>query len=149
MTTLEQTRTRDPLIVQALANGASYREAAEQTGVSPSTVARRMRDPRFREIVDAERESVIHQVRNRIARLAPGAVDTLAELADGSPRESVRLGAARAVLEFALSRRPGMAWMGIDEFERWIERFIAATIDYVPTERRARWLEDVTLLGRD
>jgi AraC-like DNA-binding protein len=152
MSTVEQTRTpilrrEDTLIVHALANGASYKEAAEQTGVSRSTVARRMKDDEFRALVDAERDLVINQTRDLLAQASPGAADTMIALAATAASETVRLAAARAVVELALSRRPGLAWMDASEFARFVDRLIEASIDFVPAEMRVHWLTRVSEIG--
>lgn len=148
MSTLDQTRRpADALIVAALATGSSYSEAAEHADVSRSTVARRMRDPEFRGLVEQERGLVIERTRSLLADAAPAAAGTLIGLADTANSETVRLGAARSVVELALSRRPGLNWVDGNDFARFVEALIDATIDYVPPESRTAWLVQVGEIG--
>lgn len=110
-------------------------------GISRATVARRMQDPQFRALVDVEREEVVEQARRKIARAAGGAVETLIDLAASARGEGVRLGAARAVVEIALSRRPGLNWIELSEFQRLAGEMIDAALPYVPVEERAMFLD--------
>jgi len=100
-----------------------------------------MQDPQFRALVDVEREEVVEQARRKIARAAGGAVETLIDLAASARREGVRLGAARAVVEIALSRRPGLNWIELSEFQRLAGEMIDAALPYVPVGERAMFLD--------
>lgn len=86
-----------PLIV-ALASGATVQEASTRAGVSVSTARRRLDDPSFRQQVSAARGELIAQGVGHLANATVAAVQTLRELLD-SEAATVRLGAARAVLE--------------------------------------------------
>lgn len=137
-------RLEDGLILDALANGHSYTEAAGIAGVSRSTVARRMRDSEFRALVGAERESNVEEARSKIARAAPAAVETLIDLHESAAGESVRSSAARALVEFALSRRPGLNWVEMSEVERYVNEMLDVALAYVPANERTHFLDALT-----
>jgi len=98
-------RSRDPkdeLIVDALATGATYADAGKTAKVSPRTVRRRMEDPEFRADVNAARRERIQSIRGRLAVAGVDGVAVLAQLASEAASESVRLGAARALVQMAV-----------------------------------------------
>jgi hypothetical protein len=89
----------DDALVFALSAGASAAGAARHAGVSERTVYRRLADPAFRARVDAARSEMVQQVVGRLAAVGTIASQTLQELL-GSESEAIRLGAARAALDF-------------------------------------------------
>jgi DNA-binding MurR/RpiR family transcriptional regulator len=88
----------DAAVIASLVGGATWREAAAETGVSEATITRRMRDEGFRAtLAEAQREVVKSAVR-RLAQTAVRAAAKLEELLDAES-ESVQLGAARAAIQ--------------------------------------------------
>ena len=86
-------------LVLALAGGASAAAAARQTGVSERTVRRRLAEKGFRARVDQMRASLVRQAVGKLSALGGRAAETLEKLFD-DPSGAVRLGAARAVMDF-------------------------------------------------
>lgn len=83
----------------ALAQGKSMREAAQAVGVNEKTVRRWARGAKFRARVEALRAELTDQTLNRLAVCSSAAVAELARLMTSSANDSVRLGAARAILD--------------------------------------------------
>jgi hypothetical protein len=89
----------DPLLIAALLSGATLATAAERAGVSEQTARRRLHDPEFHARLDAAGEELIAAATRALADASGEAVSTLRDLLrDGPP--AVKLGAARAILEF-------------------------------------------------
>ncbi len=88
----------------ALAAGQTLRLAAEASGVAERTAARRWADPAFRRRVNELRSEMVQQSLGRLANGMTAAADKLRELLDAES-ESVRLGAARALLELGVKLR--------------------------------------------
>jgi hypothetical protein len=82
-------RNADDALALALARGATLRDAAAEVGVGERTATRRWAEPTFRGRVAALRQDMVARCLGRMA--------------DGS--ESVRLGAARAMLELGVKVR--------------------------------------------
>ena len=82
----------------AIASGTSVREAAASAGVSERTAYRRLGDPAFRRRVSEIRASFLNQAVGLLSEAANEAVSTLKALLTARA-ESVRLSAARAILE--------------------------------------------------
>jgi hypothetical protein len=112
MTTREQpvaTRKRsgrrastDAALIAALVGGASWREAAEASGCSLSTVTRRMADPAFVAELQDARTELIRRCADRLVAGAGQALDTLEAVAtDPDAPPSARIAAARAWLDAA------------------------------------------------
>src|SRR5688500_12949355 len=89
----------DAVLIQALAQGLSVEEAARRAKVSPRTAYRRRKDPHFRLQVAEARTEFRRLAGSQLALLAQPAVRTLFELLDKSMPPTVRLGAARCLLE--------------------------------------------------
>ena len=103
MTPGDRKTTEGPLLL-ALAGGATVAEAARQAGVSEPTVYRRLRDTAFARHLAEARGAVIRQAVGRLARDCSTAADTLADLLTADS-ETVRLGAARSILELTIKIR--------------------------------------------
>src|SRR5437870_3553232 len=88
----------DHALLLAMAEGRTVREAASVANVSERTATRRLADPDFhRRVVEARAE----MMARALGKLADGmaeAADALRQLL-GAKSESVRLGAARSILE--------------------------------------------------
>jgi hypothetical protein len=92
----------DSMLLAALAAGATAEEAAETAHVSARTVRRRLSDPEFARRVDHARAAMLDSALGRLSAGASSAVDTLADLQAPDRPPSVRLGAAKAMLECGL-----------------------------------------------
>jgi hypothetical protein len=94
----------DIQLVTALAAGATVEAAAKVAGVSEPTVYRRLREPAFRQRVAELRDEMVARAVARLSATSTLAADTLRELL-GARAETVRLGAARAILELGTKLR--------------------------------------------
>ena len=92
---------RDDALLLALASGQSVRDAARTAGVSERTAFRRVAAPDFRQAVGRARGELLARAVGRLADAATTAADTLTALL-AAEAESVRLAAARAILDGAL-----------------------------------------------
>jgi hypothetical protein len=97
-------KTADDALALALAAGRTAREAAAACGLSERTAYRRLADPAFRRRADALRADLVDRALGRLADGMADAADTL-RLLLGARSESVRLGAARALLEVGAKLR--------------------------------------------
>ena len=87
-------------LIVALACGKPVHEAAQISGFSDSAVRRRLKDAGFRAQVSEVRDQMFRETAGMLARSTGAATVTLvALLKDGNP--NVKLGAARAILEYA------------------------------------------------
>jgi hypothetical protein len=91
-------RKGDDALLTALASGQTVRDAARSAGIGERTAFRRVADPDFRRRVAELRAEMIGRALGQLADGMTEAAGTLRKLlaADG---ESVRLGAARSILE--------------------------------------------------
>jgi predicted ArsR family transcriptional regulator len=95
----------DPILLVQLAGGASIKQAAEAVGISERTARRRMKDDVFVARLEELRQRCFERALDRLGQLGTAAVDTLESLLDAAVSPTVRLGAARAVLEYGLRLR--------------------------------------------
>lgn len=95
----------DSVILSVLAAGLTAAEVAKAAGVSERTVRRRLSDPEFAAKIDVVRREVLHRAVAKVSAGAVSALDTLVALLRPSERAMVRLGAARAVLDFGIRLR--------------------------------------------
>lgn len=99
-----QAKTADPLLVVALASGATVKDAAERAGVSERTAWRRLADPAFLRCVAEAKADLVTRAVALLADGATKAAETLVAVMDcEEPR--ARIAAAKAVLELALPYR--------------------------------------------
>jgi hypothetical protein len=140
-------RDVDELLASALATGATYGEAGRIAGVSKSTVKRRMGDDAFRQRVASERVELIDTLRGRLLSAAPDAVRTLSELSAAAQSDSVRVGAARAVLDLSLGRRRGFDLVDGKEVERLVRDIADAAARRLPDTQMIAFLRDVERLA--
>ena len=95
----------DALLIAALAAGRTAGEAATLADVSERTVRRRLANEQFCERLAEARAELVARATARASGQAVGAVDTLVELtAHGGP-PAVRLGAAKAIIEYGIRLR--------------------------------------------
>jgi hypothetical protein len=97
-------RKADEALALALAAGQTLRAAAPAAGVSERTAARRWADPDFRLRVSELRGEMVHRALGRMADGMAEAADQMRALL-AADSESVRLGAARALLELGVKLR--------------------------------------------
>ena len=111
--------TRDKAIL-ALLSEKNLTAAAKKTGVGERSLRRWLaEDPTFKAEYDAARLLAFTTARHRIQQLTGRAVDVLGELLDARKHPSVRLGAARSVVEVALYEHDVNALMGkLNELEQ-------------------------------
>ena len=91
----------DAALIGALASGQTVAAAARTARVSERTAHRRLADPGFRRAVSQTRAELLAQAVGQLAEATTAAVGTLRALLDAEA-ESVRLSAARAILDGAL-----------------------------------------------
>lgn len=108
-------RKGEALLLAALAAGRDVREAAHHAGVSERTCYRRLTDPAFRRKVDETRQQMLDRAVGTLSYASVAAVQTMATLLKANS-ETVRLGAARAILEMGCKLRE------IEELAKRIER---------------------------
>ena len=92
----------DEILLTALACGASIEQAARKAGVSERTVYRRLRDPEFTQQLRAARADIRKRTS---AALSAGSLEgarALLDLVKPAVAPTVRLGAARALLELSV-----------------------------------------------
>ena len=97
-------RNADEVIAVALAAGCTWRQAARTAHVSAATVGRRMGQPAFRREVARLRAEMVDRTVGRTAAAGSAAVGALVRLL-GAEAESVRVAAARALLDAGLKYR--------------------------------------------
>ena len=95
----------DSVILSSLAAGLTAAEVARAAGVSERTVRRRLSDPEFAAKIEAARNEALHRAAAKVSAGAVSAADTLVVLLRPNERSMVRLGAARAVLDFGIRLR--------------------------------------------
>src|SRR5271166_3738990 len=94
-------RGADPKLLLLLACGASAESAARQTGVSESTVRRRLKDPDFVRKLHKQRAEMHLRIANQLTAAGTEGVRTMVQLMQPNNTGSVRLGAARTVVELS------------------------------------------------
>jgi hypothetical protein len=89
----------------AIAAGKSLRDAAAVTGLSERTAYRRLAEESFRQRINDLRAEMMQRSLGKMADAMADAADVLRKLMAEAERESVRLGAARTVLELSVRIR--------------------------------------------
>jgi hypothetical protein len=92
------------VLAAALAAGQTLRDAAVTAGLSERTANRRWAEPAFRHHVSELRTAVAERTVGKMADSMGEAADVLRKLL-GAEHESIRLGAARSILEVGLKLR--------------------------------------------
>ncbi len=95
----------DAGLVLALACGASAENAAQKAGVSVRTVYRRLAEPAFRAEVDGVRAEMVRRTAGMLTAAGVASLKTFTTLQESAVSESVRLGAARAIIELGCKLR--------------------------------------------
>ena len=100
-----QAQTGDPLLVLALASGATVKDAAQQAGVSERTAWRRLDDDGFRRCVAEAKAELVTRALAKLADGASKAADTLLAVMDCQDDPRARIAAAKLVLDLAMPAR--------------------------------------------
>jgi hypothetical protein len=120
----------DGVLLSALAAGCTAGEAADVANVSERTVRRRLADADFVARMESARQEVADAVLARVSASALLAVETLTCLLEPAQPPSVRLGAAKAVLDFGIRLRS----------ERDVHERLVAIEEHLATiERNEKW----------
>jgi hypothetical protein len=97
-------KNRDGLLAAGLAGGLTVVTAARKAGLSERSAYRRLSDDDFRRRATEARAAMVERALGRTADGMAAAALTLRRLLD-SDSDSVRLGAARALLELGVKLR--------------------------------------------
>jgi transposase-like protein len=100
----EQRKKNEDALLLALACGATVEAAARQCGLTDRTIYRRLSEPAFKDRLQALRTDMVARAAGMLTAAAGEAVRTLLQLQKEAPA-TVRLGAARAVLELGMKLR--------------------------------------------
>src|SRR5262245_42130134 len=92
-------RHADDAFLTALASGAAVENAARSAGISVRTAQRRLAEPGFRKRLQQIRADMVELTTGTLTAAATEAVETLLALQQPTTPATVRLGAARAILE--------------------------------------------------
>ena len=98
-------RHADEQLLKNLACRATVENAARQAGISPATAYRRLAEPAFQQRLQQLRGDMVSRTAGTLTAAAAEAVRALLELLKSSSSPSVRLQAARAILELGLKVR--------------------------------------------
>lgn len=110
----------DDKMIHALACGATVEATARQAQVSEATVYRRLKEAEFRKRLAQARADMVNRTAGTLTAAAMESIRTLLDLQKASAPPSIRLGAARAILEWGMKVR---GETGADEhFEAMQER---------------------------
>ena len=93
----------EPKAQLLISQGHALQVVADQAGVSERTLRRRLKDSEYQARVGQLRTDYLSEAVSKLAHSGTKAVDTLVELAESAQSENVRLGAAKAILEYAVS----------------------------------------------
>jgi transposase len=95
----------DETLIASLATGVSIKEAAAQADVGERTAFRRLNDPSFRQRLAETKGRMLEAASAKLASSAGAACEELDRLLKKAKSESVRLAAARVILEQVLRMR--------------------------------------------
>lgn len=96
--------TRDAQLLAALVTGLTVEAAAKKAGMSERTVYRRLQDAAFKREIEEARGELVTRTMAALCTAGLSAVATLVQLLS-SPLQTVRLGAARAIIELGTKLR--------------------------------------------
>ena len=102
---MSKARKADDALVLALACGLSAEQAARQAGVSPATAYRRLQDPAFQTRTEELRHEMLTRAAAMLTAAGVESVRTLADLLKSSYAPTVRLNAARSILDLGVKLR--------------------------------------------
>lgn len=93
---------RQLIAAEALATGMSQRELSREYGISRSVLQGWLKKPEFVAQVEEFRQAILAEVRGRLLKLLPGAVDSLADTIEQSPADPPSHGERTRAAEVAL-----------------------------------------------
>ncbi len=102
------TRKGETALIMALASGQNVRDAAKAVGIGERTARRRMNDEGFRRELSIARDRIISEAVGRLTAASTNAVCTLEQLMSEAESETVRLSAARTILDKTVSMRENL-----------------------------------------
>src|SRR5438132_7579238 len=94
-----------PILVSALAKGATVAQAAAQAGVSERTVYRRLGEQAFRDQIEALQNEMLQRAVAMLTAAAQEGIRSLVDLQNESTPPAVRRSAARDILEMGIRLR--------------------------------------------
>jgi hypothetical protein len=94
-------KKQEDALALAIASGQSLREAAAATGIGERTARRRWQDPVFRQRVIELRAEMVSRASGKMGDAMAEAADVLRKMLKAK-KESVRLAACRAILDFGV-----------------------------------------------
>ena len=116
----ENGKRKDELaLLVALARGETVADACRQSGVAERTAHRRLENPKFRRDVRSFRGQMLERTVGKLVNVATEAAETLRVLLNAES-ETVRLGAARAILDHVTRLRESVE---LDERVQLLETF--------------------------
>jgi hypothetical protein len=124
----------DTALIVALACGASAETAAQKAGVSVRTVYRRQADPEFVAQVNDVRADMLRRAAAMLTAAGMAAIKTFTTLQDSAQSESVRLGAARSIIELGCKLRE---MVELTERLAQLEARMGTEAATIPSERQA------------
>lgn len=95
----------DESLIASFVAGVTVQEAAARASVGERTAFRRLSDPSFRQRLAETKGRMLEAVSARLVASAGAACEELERLLKKAESESVRLGAARTILEQVLRMR--------------------------------------------
>ena len=95
-------------LVVGMASGLTIRSASKRAGITERTAGRWLAVPGFRQRVQEARAGLVERALGKLARDSTKAADTLRKLLDAGS-DSIKLGAARALLELGNKLRESVA----------------------------------------
>jgi hypothetical protein len=98
-------RKADASLIVALACGSCPENAAQKSGLSVRTVYRRLKEPSFLAQVQHVHADIVRRTTSMLSASGLAAVKTFTTLQESATSESVRLRAARAILELGCKMR--------------------------------------------
>jgi hypothetical protein len=98
------TPDKDVLLAMAIATGRTACAAAEELGLSRSTVQRRMTEPSFRRLINDLRQEMVASALGCISDNMKRGAEAITSLLD-SPEPHIKLRAARALFSYGLKLR--------------------------------------------
>ena len=93
----------EPKALLLISQGLPLGDVANQVGVSERTLRRRLSDPEYQAKIGKLRAEYLAEAVGMLTQSSTTAVTTLVELATTAKSETARLGAAKAILEYAVS----------------------------------------------
>ena len=106
------TRKGADAFILAMASGKTVRDAAAAADIAERTAHRRLHDPKeqapeWLAAIAAKRSEIVDEAAGRITAHLTAAANVLNEIMQNGESDNVRLGAARALLDFGLRYQPG------------------------------------------